>query len=297
MRNYHGINNTCILDKKVFCDIEQICESCKIAVLNERRYFKKDRSKVLKLTYGVSTLMLVTTITPAYAISGIGDIVYDPSNYVQNLESAVQAVKQVENQLKQIELQFKSLENEAKNLAPGQSNINGLRTAYNNLIKVDNYMNGLINDYTQAQAAWDRTYPDFKKVNPANMSAMDYAKQSREIWNKSNEMIMQSSARNSLARSNSKLSLETVNEILDNSRKAEGALQAAQFGNELVAAQIVQLNDLIGVVSASAEAQNAYNMVYLQKQSKEIEEVNSIHEMNERFQNKHRKKEDNSIKF
>ena len=52
---------------------------------------------------------------PAYA--QFGGVVFDPSNYAQNVMTAARSLQQINNQIQQIENQTQSLINQAKNLA------------------------------------------------------------------------------------------------------------------------------------------------------------------------------------
>ena len=52
---------------------------------------------------------------PAYA--QLGGIVYDPTNYAQNVLTAARSLQQINNQIQQIQQQATSLINEARNLA------------------------------------------------------------------------------------------------------------------------------------------------------------------------------------
>ena len=57
----------------------------------------------------------ITAATPAYA--QFGGIVYDPTNYAQNVLTAARSLQQINNQIQQIQNQATSLINEARNLA------------------------------------------------------------------------------------------------------------------------------------------------------------------------------------
>ena len=56
-----------------------------------------------------------TVSRPAYA--QFGGIVYDPSNYAQNVMTAARSLEQINNQIQQLQNQATSLINEARNLA------------------------------------------------------------------------------------------------------------------------------------------------------------------------------------
>jgi len=62
-----------------------------------------------------SVLTGIVAATPAHA--QFGGIVYDPTNYAQNVLTAARSLQQVNNQIQQIQQQATSLINEARNLA------------------------------------------------------------------------------------------------------------------------------------------------------------------------------------
>lgn len=55
------------------------------------------------------TLTILSITTPAHAIFGVGDIVYDPSNFIQNITSAVSEVTQEIKQVEQYTTQLREL--------------------------------------------------------------------------------------------------------------------------------------------------------------------------------------------
>lgn len=77
-------------------------------------------TRSLSLVTGVIALALVTA-TPAEA--QFGGIVYDPSNYAQNVLTAARSLQQINNQITQIQNQAQSLINQARNLASLPTNL------------------------------------------------------------------------------------------------------------------------------------------------------------------------------
>jgi conjugal transfer/entry exclusion protein len=58
----------------------------------------RTRALLLSTTMLTAPVLLSTTmVTPAYALFGIGDIVFDPSNYAENVLSAARALEQINN--------------------------------------------------------------------------------------------------------------------------------------------------------------------------------------------------------
>ena len=73
------------------------------------------RRAMLAGAIATSGLVGITAATPAHA--QLGGIVYDPTNYAQNVLTAARSLQQVNNQIQQIQNQATSLVNEARNLA------------------------------------------------------------------------------------------------------------------------------------------------------------------------------------
>ena len=73
------------------------------------------RRAMLVGAIATSSMIGITVATPAHA--QFGGIVYDPTNYAQNVLTAARSLQQVNNQIQQIQQQATSLINEARNLA------------------------------------------------------------------------------------------------------------------------------------------------------------------------------------
>jgi P-type conjugative transfer protein TrbJ len=230
------------------------------------------------LVFTVVVVMLVNEIPPVSAILGVGDIVYDPANYVQNLQAAVEAVQQVENQYTQIQNQFVQLANEAKNLTGDHTNIAGLRTAFQNLVTLNNYISTLLVDYTRGQAAWDHTYPKFSAYN-GQMSATVYANHANQAWGNTNTALLNSATTDAIVVNNRGLTKATVDQLLASSDTAAGALQAAQIGHKLAAAQVEQLAELTQIMAQSADAQAGYCRYQLDKDDQAQNEATSMQQL------------------
>jgi len=69
------------------------------------------------LAAGAAALsMTATALVPAPAYAQFGGIVYDPTNYSQNILTAARTLEQINNQIRQLQNQAASLINEARNL-------------------------------------------------------------------------------------------------------------------------------------------------------------------------------------
>ena len=80
--------------------------------MNTRRF--RSRAIVLAATMLAVSPMLATQ---AHAQFGFGRIVYDPTNYAQNLLTAARTLEQINHQITSLQNEATMLINQAKNLA------------------------------------------------------------------------------------------------------------------------------------------------------------------------------------
>ena len=70
------------------------------------------------LAAGAAVLsMTATALVPTPAYAQFGGIVYDPSNYSQNILTAARTLEQINNQIRQLQNEAQMLINQARNLA------------------------------------------------------------------------------------------------------------------------------------------------------------------------------------
>jgi P-type conjugative transfer protein TrbJ len=181
-------------------------------------------------------------------------IVFDPTNYSQNVLTAARALEQVNNQIQSLENEAKMLANEAKNLAS---------LPYSSLTQLQQSINQTEQLLSQAQriaysvGAIDQA---FKQAYPQSYSGSTSSQQllagAQTRWQNSlagfqDAMRVQAGVVQNLDATRSQ-----INALISSSQSASGALQAAQSGNQLIGLQTTQLADLTAVMSAIARAQS-----------------------------------------
>ena len=238
----------------------------------------KTRKGRVLLAFTAVLIMLMVVVNPVHAILGVGDIVFDPANYVQNLQIAIESVQEVANEYIQIENEFAQLADDARNLTADHTGIAGLHTTYQNLLNLNNYLNVLITDYAQAQAVWDRTFPKFAAYN-GQISASAYADHVNQTWQNTNTALLNSVTSNALVVSNHGITKTTVDNLLSSSDTASGALQAAQIGHKLAAVQVEQLAEISQIMSQSANAQASYCRYQMDKDDQAQTEAASMQQL------------------
>jgi len=94
-------------------------------------------------------------------------IVFDPSNFVQNMLTAIQTLQQLYNQIKQLQNEAKMLENQARNLASLPSSVVGqLRANLALTQRLIDQAKGLAYDVARMDRDFARLYPCHRERRP-----------------------------------------------------------------------------------------------------------------------------------
>ena len=179
------------------------------------------------------------SMPPAHALFGVGDIVLDPSNLAQNILSAERALAQVENQMASLQNEGQMLLNDARNLAGLDFNsLNRLRETIAATQRLFDEARGLAYTVDRVREQFARLYP---AVYNEAFSREQLLTDQLEQWKNSREALgtafeLQAQTRQSFAEDASVLA-----DLIERSQSAEGALQAQQAANQLLALQIRQL--------------------------------------------------------
>ncbi len=207
------------------------------------------RSRMTHLSLGAAALALAVA---APADAQFGGIVYDPTNYAQNVLTAARSLQQINNQITQIQNQAQSLINQARNLT-------NLPTSVLSTIQQDiGRTRALI---TQAQQiayrvenidqVFSQRYPSGSLAGTPSGTLVTNA-QTR--WTDALAAYQDSLRTGATVTGNLDGTAAQTNTLVTASQGATGALQAAQAGNQLIALQTRQLADLTAMLAAQARA-------------------------------------------
>ncbi len=176
-----------------------------------------------------------------------GGIVYDPTNYAQNVLSASRALIQINNQIKQLANEILMLENMAKDLAALPDSIATQLKA--KLTAIDTLMTaaqGLAYQVAAIKAQYDSLFPKDYGLAPPSTSvllatALKQWEQSRQGYQHALEIQAEivSNVRNDIAE---------LDALIGDSQSAVGNLQVLQAGNQisaLAAQQMLQIESLL----------------------------------------------------
>jgi P-type conjugative transfer protein TrbJ len=212
-----------------------------------------------------STLALFLSLTLAipctHALFGVGDVVFDPTNLVQNAETAMQAAamvakaaEQIQNQIIMINHQVEQIQHQLTNLdhldPSVLSNLNGQIHQFMGVLQ---HVNGLEYRVGVIAEQFNDLYPEFglppvdghtyrdeqAKWNLQTRHALEDAMQAQSIV----EQIGEDQA--------------NLNATVDWSQAAVGNLQVLQAGNQIQGLVATQLMRLQQIMAASGRAQAA----------------------------------------
>jgi P-type conjugative transfer protein TrbJ len=189
-------------------------------------------------------------------------VVYDPTNYLQNLKTAVSAAQMLVNQAKQLRNDLLNLTNLDNTLSA--NNLARIKGNLAELVALQKNITGLVWDYRQMQQAWDSVYRDFGYYN--GLSGAAYANQANTLLNQTNRAIYDAMKAQGLT---AQIGDDAANleQLLTASQSAPGALAAAQAGNQIAGVQAQQLMRMETVMAASYRAESAYAAERVQREA------------------------------
>ena len=206
------------------------------------------------LAAGAAILSLTATaLVPAPAYAQFGGIVYDPSNYSQNILTAARTLEQINNQIRILQNQATQLVNEARNLTSLPTTmLEPLQQQIRQTQQLLAQAQRISFDVQQIEREFARQY------SPASLtgSQREMVQGAEERWKNSVAAFEDALKVQAGAVSNIEGSRSAINTLVTASQSATGALQAAQAGNQLLALQSQQLSDLIATVAAMGRAQS-----------------------------------------
>lgn len=179
-------------------------------------------------------------------------VVFDPSNYSQNLLTAARTLEQINNQIRSLENQAQSLLNQAKHLTSLPTSVVGQLTS------TINQMNGLISQAKNISFDVQKTQQDFGRLYPreyaAAVSSDKMVQDATSRWDNSYDGLKQSLTVQSAIVSGLDQDSQTLRTLMANSSAAVGSLQAQQSGNELLGLQIKQSLQTQALMATQARA-------------------------------------------
>jgi P-type conjugative transfer protein TrbJ len=201
-----------------------------------------------------SILSLPAALSPVFVQPAAAQwVVYDPTNYVQNVLTAARSLQQINNQITALQNQAQGLINQARNLASlPYSSLQQLQQSVQRTQQLLAQAQSIAFDVQQIDRAFQTTYGN------ASLSATDQqlVSQARERWQNTVGGLQDAMRVQAGVVGNIDTNRTQMSALIGQSQGATGALQASQAGNQLLALQAQQLADLTAVVAANGRAQS-----------------------------------------
>lgn len=184
---------------------------------------------------------------PAHAL-----IVFDPSNYSQNVLTAARSLQQITNQITSLQNQAQMLINQARNLASlPLSSLQQLQQSVQRTQQLLGQAQNIAFDVQQVDSAFRQQYGSV----PLSASDQELVTEARSRWQNTVGGLQDAMRIQAGVVGNIETGRAQMTALVGASQSATGALQATQAGNQLLALQGQQLADLTAVVAANGRAQ------------------------------------------
>ncbi|MEL4072164.1 P-type conjugative transfer protein TrbJ [Ochrobactrum sp. GPK 3] len=178
-------------------------------------------------------------------------IVYDPTNYSQNLLSAARALEQINNQITSLQNEAQMLINQARNLASlPYSSLQQIQQSVSRTQQLLSQAQNIAFDVGQIDQAFQSKYAN------VSLSATDVqlVADAKERWKNSVGGLQDAMRVQATVVGNIDTNRTEMSQLVGQSQSATGALQAAQAGNQLLALQSQQLSDLTALLAANGRS-------------------------------------------
>ena len=207
-------------------------------------------ASVLALTLAMPAALSPMLASPAHAF-GFGRIVYDPTNYAQNLLTAARTLEQINHQITSLQNEAQMLINQAKNLA--SLPYSSLQTLQQNVQRTQQLLAQAQNIAFDVQNVDQMFHQKYGKVSLSATDAQLVA-DARSRWQNTVGGLQDAMRVQAGVVGNIDTNRTQMSNLVSQSQSASGALQATQAGNQILALQSQQLSDLVALLSANGRA-------------------------------------------
>ncbi|BAV50947.1 conjugal transfer protein TrbJ [Mesorhizobium loti] len=211
---------------------------------------RQSRPRALFLVAAILAAPLA--ISPMMTAPAHAFIVFDPSNYSQNVLTAARSLQQITNQITSLQNQAQMLINQARNLASlPLSSLQQLQQSVQRTQQLLGQAQNIAFDVEQVDKAFQQQY------GGVSLSASDreLVTEARSRWQNTVGGLQDAMRVQAGVVGNIETGRAQMSALVGASQSATGALQATQAGNQLLALQGQQLADLTAVVAANGRAQ------------------------------------------
>jgi P-type conjugative transfer protein TrbJ len=217
----------------------------------------------------IKRLLLATTAAlalgtaPARAI-----VVFDPSNYAENVLQAARALEQINNQIKSLQNEVRMLEDMAKHLEKLDfSSLPAIESALKDINQLMAKAKGIAFDVKATESAFKRLFPE---RYASTVTSSDLGRGALERWSEAMKALEHTMTVQAQVVANVAADGSTLSRLVNESQAAIGSLQAQQASNQLVALtakQQLQIQELMAA-QYRAEALEQARQAQAQEQAR-----------------------------
>lgn len=211
---------------------------------------RRFRSRAMALTatmLAAAPLALSPMVaTPAHAI-----IVFDPSNYAQNVLTAARTLEQITHQITSLQNEAQMLINQARNLASlPYSALQQLQQNVQRTQQLLQQAQGIAFNVQQIDQMFSQKYGNVSMSTTDKQMVAD----ARSRWQNTVGGLQDAMRVQAGVVSNIDTNRTQMSALVSQSQGATGALQATQAGNQILALQSQQLSDLVALLASNGRA-------------------------------------------
>lgn len=202
-----------------------------------------------KLALAASAAMSLMTASPH---AGAQQIVHDPTAYAKHVLQASRTLEQINNQIASLQNEAQMLIGQAKNLASlPYSSVQRVQAQVQRTQQLLGQAKRLAYDVRSIEDAFKGAYG----APAASASERVLMAQARERWSNTVEALRETMQVQASIVQGVEVTRDEMERLVGRSQSAEGALQAAQAGNQLLALQAKQLAELSALMAAQGRAE------------------------------------------
>ena len=210
-------------------------------------YCKIIGASAVALTLAVPVALSPMLASPAHAQW----VVYDPSNFAQNVLTAARTLEQINNQITSLQNEAQMLINQARNLASlPYSSLQQIQQSVQRTQQLLGQAQNIAFDVQRIDQAFQQQYGNVSLTATEQQLVAD----ARSRWENTVGGLQDAMRVQAGVVGNIDTNRAEMSALVGQSQGATGALQATQAGNQLLALQSQQLSDLIAVISANGRA-------------------------------------------
>ena len=206
-------------------------------------------------------LSLALGLPASEALFGVGDVVFDPTNFVQNTETAIQAaamvakaVEQIQNQVTMITHQVAQIQHQLTNLERlDPSVLDSMNGQIDHFMAVIKSAHGLGYQVGQIAEQFNGLYPEFG-LPPVDGQTY---REEQAAWNQQTPLALEQAVQAQSIVEHIATDQANLSATVAWSQAAVGNLQVLQAGNQIQGLMATQLMRLQQIMVASQRAQAA----------------------------------------